>query len=84
MSCASSSSLRRYNPSDFLDNQSFRSIEFDRQTASIGGLPVACMLGMSIEQAGLLETVWLKVVPHLVAKVAPVEIDYFGKILGYY
>jgi hypothetical protein len=39
---------------------------------------------MSIEQAGLLETVWLKVVPHLVAKVAPVEIDYFGKILGYY
>lgn len=42
------------------------------------------MLGMSIEQAGLRETVWLKVVPHLVAKVAPVEIDYLGKILGYY
>lgn len=42
------------------------------------------MLGMSIEQAGLLETVWLKVVSHLVAKVAPVEIDYLGKILGYY
>ena len=37
---------------------------------------------MSIEQAGLLETVWLKVVPHLVAKVAPVETDYLGKILG--
>lgn len=85
MSCASSSSLRRYNPSDFfLDNQSFRSIEFDRQTALIGGLPVACMLGMSIEQAGLLETVWLKVVPHLVAMVALVEIDYLRKILGYY
>ena len=42
------------------------------------------MLGMSIEQAGLLETVWLKVVPHLVAKVALVEIDYLRKILGYY
>ena len=42
------------------------------------------MLGMSIEQAGLRETVWLKVVPHLVAKVAPVETDYLGKILGCY
>ena len=39
---------------------------------------------MSIEQAGLLETVWLKVLPHLVAKVTPIEIDYLGKILGYY
>jgi hypothetical protein len=42
------------------------------------------MLGMSIEQAGLLETVWLKVVPHLVAMVALVEIDYLRKSLGYY
>ena len=46
--------------------------------------PTRCMLGISIEQAGLRETVWLKVVPHLVAKVAPVEIDYLGKILGCY
>ena len=32
-------------------------------------------LGEVIEQAGLRETVWLKVVPHLVTKVALVEID---------
>lgn len=42
------------------------------------------MLGMSIEQAGLRETVWLKVVPHLVAKVVLIEIDYLRKILGCY
>ena len=41
-------------------------------------------LGEVIEQAGLRETVWLKVVPHLVAKVAPVEIDYLRKFLGSY
>lgn len=32
-------------------------------------------LGEVIEQAGLRETVWLKVVPYLVAKVTLVEID---------
>lgn len=32
-------------------------------------------LGKVVEQAGLRETVWLKIVPHLVAKVTLVEID---------
>lgn len=32
-------------------------------------------LGEVIEQVGLCETIWLKVVPHLVSKVALVEID---------
>ena len=41
-------------------------------------------LGEVIEQAGLRETVWLKVVPHLVAKVTLIEIDYLRKILGCY
>ena len=41
-------------------------------------------LGEVIEQAGFRETVWLKVVPHLVAKVAPAETDYLRKILGCY